>query len=156
MNRVIHTIIDASGERSTVTHFLPTITNANFLSVVGNGVGQGVGDLRLAVAGLTLGNFVRHSVIVYSDIVPLAAPANPLAQRELRYRFGLLDASTFQRYSFEVPCPDLTIGLVANTDEVDLTDPTIAALVTILENDINSPDGNGYIVEYCRLVGRNA
>lgn len=155
-NRVTHTIIDASNERSPVTHYLTTIAGANYDAVVGNSPGQGVGDLRLALAGLTLGNFVRHVVTVYSDL-PLGTPppaANPNAQRELRYRFVVQDGATSENYSFEVPCPDLTVGLIPGSDQVDLTDPLIAAFVTAVEA-LTSPGGGALTVSSCYLVGRN-
>ena len=49
---VSHTIIDNSGEQSVVKFYLPDVTAVNYDTITGNGKGDNVGDLRLAVAAI--------------------------------------------------------------------------------------------------------
>jgi len=154
---VVHGMVDNSGEGSKVKFYLPTITSANFDDVTGNGVGDSVGDLRLAVAAASLMNFTRHTVVaaVYDDVGTLPSDAN--AQREQKLLITYIgDGGTSKKYRIELPGADRTLFAQTGTDVVDHTSNVNAiALVTAIEANAVSPEGFPALVVAMRLVGRN-
>lgn len=152
---VTHSLIGFSGEGSSVRFYLPDVTAANYDDVAGNGVGDNVGDLRLALAAMTLLNFVRHTVTTeqYADAGTL--PNDPYAQREIKLLVSYRDTVTSKLYRLEIPGPDLSALAQAGTDVVDHTSNiTAAAFVTAFEANAASVDGNPVTVEGMRIVGR--
>lgn len=157
MASVSHTCIDNSGENSVVTFYLPDVTAANYDDVTGNDVGNNVGALRLALADVTLCNFVRHTVTteVYPELGEL--PASPWAQRELKLLVQYVDNVTSKRYTVTIPGPDLELLAQAGTDVVDHTSNiNAAAFATAFEANARSQDGNAISVIGMRIIGRNS
>lgn len=157
MASVAHTCIDNSGENSVVTFYLPDVDESNYNDVTGNGPAQNVGDLRLALAAITLCNFVRHTVTteVYSELGEL--PASPWAQRELKLLVQYVDNVTSKRYTVTIPGPDLDLLAQPGTDVVDhVSNVVAAAFVTAFETNARSQDGNAISVIGMRIIGRNS
>lgn len=154
MPHVTHTIIDHSGETSFTRHLLPTITNANYNAITGNAPTQNVGDLRLALAAITNGNFVKHSVMAFDSGISPVVATDPNAQREIKLLVSYNDTNG-ERGSFEVPCPNLTLLAVAGTDQIDRTGVEWLAFEAAVESFFVSPGGAPIspIVD-ARIVGR--
>lgn len=157
MASVSHTCIDNSGENSVVTFYLPDVDESNYNDVTGNGPAQNVGDLRLALAAITLCNFVRHTVTteVYPETGEL--PSSPWAQRELKLLVQYVDDVTAKRYTVTIPGPDLDLLAQPGTDVVDhVSNVVAAAFVTAFEANARSQDGNAISVIGMRIIGRNS
>ena len=84
-------------------------------------------------------------------------PASNLAQRESGLRVFLVDDSNAKKSHFTIPGPDLAnLTIPAGTDIVTLADAGImAALVTAIEANCQSVDGNSVTVWKAVVVGRN-
>lgn len=148
-------ILDHSNEVSSMGAYLPDITAANYEAVTGDGAGQSVGEIRLAMNPLILGNHLRRTVTsdVYADVATL--PANGAAQRERKARFTYRDTVNARLGSFEVPTFDSETFATPGTDVLDLTDATLAAFVTAMETHAVSRDGNAIQIVSAQIVGRN-
>jgi hypothetical protein len=84
-------------------------------------------------------------------------PASPWAQRELGFRVFMTDNTNFQKSYFTIGCADLTIGsVVEGSDELDLTENPTAAMVTWIEANVLSADGNAVTVDRIVIVGRSS
>jgi hypothetical protein len=156
MASVTHGMIGNSGESSSVTFYLPDVTGANYDDVTGNGVGQNVGDLRLAVAAVTLMNFTKHTVTTeqYAEAGTLPADAN--AQREIKLWVQYVDTVNARVGSLSIPGPNLSILAQTGTDVVDHTSNAAAiALTNAIEANAVSRDGNPIAVRLMKIVGRN-
>ena len=157
MASVSHTCIDNSGETSVVTINLPDVTAANYDDITGNSIGQNVGNLRLAIAAITLCNFVRHTVntATYADSGEL--PANAYAQRELKLLVRYIDTVTSKKHSITIPGPNLSILAQQGTDVVDhVSNVEAAAFVAAFEANARSPEGNPVSVQGMRIIGLNS
>lgn len=88
---------------------------------------------------------------------PSTTPASNLAQRESGLRVFLTDDSNGLKSHFTVPGPDLAnLTIPAGGDLVTLADASIMAdLVTALEANLESVDGNSVTVTKAVIVGRN-
>jgi len=148
-------IIDNSGERSSVNLYLLDLTGANYDDVAGNLVGNNMGDLRLAIATVCIGNFTGQSLqaVQYTDVGTI--PANKYAQREIKVRFDYIDNVNGKRASFTLPCPNLDLLAESGTDNVDLEELTVAAFVAVVEANAVSVDGNAITITRGTVVGRN-
>lgn len=149
---VTHTIVDHSNQRSFTRHYLPQINASNHDETAGNGVGQNVGNLRLSLADMTDGNFVKHEVTAESVRDGIFSATDENAQRELKLLLRCVDAST-NRFTIEIPCPDLSILADPGTDKVLETSPEWAALIAALL-PMRSAAGVAFTVLEGRIVGR--
>jgi len=88
---------------------------------------------------------------------PSTIPASNLAQRESGMRVFLVDDSNGKKSHFVIPGPDLAnLTIPAGGDLVTLADASImAALVTALEANLESVDGNTVTVTRAVIIGRN-
>lgn len=156
---VTHTIIDYSGETATVKHYLPAISGANYAAITGNatpGV-QNVASLRVALAAITNGNFVKHTVVSYSarDNTQTAAGLPNNAQRENKLLVLCRDDTLGRRFSFEIAAPDMTLLAQPGTDEIDATVTAWTDFAAWLATNSRSPWGGFVTVLGGRLVGRS-
>lgn len=87
---------------------------------------------------------------------PLVVPAATEAQREIKWRLDIKDASAdpLGDWSVEIGGADTSL-LVPNTDDLDLTAGAGLALKTAIEANCVSRTGNSVVVESGKLVGRN-
>lgn len=155
MSYVTHTIIDHSGETSPTRHQLPEINAGNYDAVTGNGPLGNVGELRLALAELTQGNFVKHEVTATTFVATPAPAPQAQAQREtkLLMRFR---SSAGRAYSVEIPAPILTNIAVAGTDVVDLSaDATWDGVKDMIQTSFTDSYGDTLTTFVdARIVGR--
>lgn len=152
MSYVTHSIIDRSGEVSFTRHYLPAINAGNYAAITGNTVAGNVGRLRLALAGITNGNFVQHTINALTTRTLNAPAIDPNAQRELKVilRFR---SSAGRAYSVEIPGPDLT-GIT--TPGTDVITPNVAwqtFIVSITDNFTDSFKDSLTFIDG-RVVGR--
>lgn len=154
-SKVTFSILDFSNETSTVGIWLPQLSSANFDIVSGDAVGENVGDLRVAMNGLILGNHLRRTVVgvVHNDVATL--PTDASAQRERKVRIVYRDTVTTELGAIEIPTADYDALATQGTDVVDITAGAMATFVTALENNAVSRDGNAIQVVSAQLVGRN-
>lgn len=156
MAHVTHGMIDNSGEGASVRFYLPDVTGANYDTITGNSAAQNVGELRLAVAAVSLLNFTQHTVTTERYPESGTLPADAFAQRELKLLVQYVDDVTGERGTLTIPGPDLDILAQAGTDVVDHTSNAAAiALTTAIETYAASKDGNAISVIGMRIVGRN-
>lgn len=147
------TYADRSNEKSTVKfNFGPVtaLTIAGFLA--------DFGAFRAATNAISQGQLIQDSwtgdTTKYSNN-PAAAQA---AKREIKAEFHYEDVTTLGLYRIEVPVfNDGLAGLFlsSDTDEIDLTQPAIAAWITAFETLAKSDDGNDVNVLRGYVVGRN-
>lgn len=154
MAYVTHTIVDYSNERSFTRHHLPNVTPANFDAITGNGATDNVGALRLALAAITDGNFVKHEVTTDTTRTVMAnfPIVNENAQREIKVILRFLSVAG-RAYSVEVPAPILDNVGTPGTDVIDPDTDWLAFINLITANLV---DGYGDAVAFLdgRVVGR--
>lgn len=152
MDQIGFTIRDVSDEYSTVTFQYDPFTGLETITDVENAVEA----LAIAVGALTLGTIVRawyrHEVGAFSD----ERPASPYAHREVGLRFFYHDGLG-NKGNLTIPAPDLAnIAVTPGTDLADLTDSEVAALVALIEANVEMVDGEGVTVDRAVVVGRNS
>lgn len=146
--------IDNSGEGSSTRFYLPQLTAGNYDAVAGNGVGENVGDLRLAVAAVTLCNFTQHTVVAEQYTEAGDLPASAFAQREFKLLVKMVDTAN-NRSTVTIPAPNLDVLAQPGTDIVDhVSNVVAAALAAAIEANAVSPQGNALSVIGMRIVGR--
>lgn len=155
MSKVTFSILDYSNEVSTVGFYLGTISSANYDSVVNDGPGGAVGDIRLAMNGIISGNHLRRTVNAETFNDAAVLPTDPYSQRELKGYFEYRDTVTGEVGSFEVPTIDLDVVGQQGTDVIDLEEIAVAAFVTAVEANAVSRDGNAIEITSARVVGRS-
>lgn len=153
--KVNFSILDNSGETGRVSFWLPDVTGANYDTVAADLVGGNIGDIRLAMNPLILGNHLRRTMTseIYTDTAVL--PASGFAMREVKARFTYRDTVTAELGSFEIPTFDAGSHATAGTDVLDLTGGDLAAFVSAVEANARSRDGNAIEIVSAILVGRN-
>lgn len=149
------TLQDYSGELSTV-QVHADLGAETVAAAVAGGAGSPLEGLANAIGSLSAGDVITQGVTAVRRIT-LSNTTNADAQRELKYLVRYFDETTLSRYSFEIPCADVSNNawFKPNTDELDLGNATVAAAVTGIEAAVLSPDGNSIEVLGITLVGRN-
>lgn len=140
------------GEKSTVTIPLPTITDINRDTVMGQ-----IGSLRDAIEAITLGERQGYYLVVSANetVVP-RTPFSPFAQRETKWLVKFHeDTATQDVHYLELPCADLEKLDPASTDKALLTDTDIAAFVTAFENVVTI-GANAVVVDEILFVARKS
>ena len=144
---------DKSDEMSTVELSVADVSagGADFDTVMAS-----VATLGAAILAATECIQARE---VFNQTVDTKNPATPtdvLAQRESALRIFYADDVTGEVYHISIPGPDWdSIDLLPNTDLADLTDEPLAALVSAIEADAESPVGNAVTVLRAVQVGRH-
>lgn len=147
------TIRDYNGELSTTRFWLPNITAANW-----TGVTQDLDEIADAIAD---GGMIRGEVVDvgYSQSFPrsVAAITDEEAQREKKWLVHYTDIEEFldvagsipnpgygKKFTFEIATALLTGHMITGSGEdlADLEETEVAALVTVLENNVRSPYNN--------------
>ena len=113
---------------------------------LGNNLVDAVRDVSL----LTIRQASGSDVQIVDGVV---YPANPEADRETKLLVAYTDDTFGRVHTLEIPGYN-NVGLMANSDEVDLANAAIAALVTAIEA-FPGPDGGTRTVVYARKVARN-
>jgi len=152
-----HTIADNTlknnGQPETTTTEFPitTLTAANVVAQQ-----TLINDLAVAIAGITLGQ-VNKDTVVFNRIPGVPGPSsNPLAQRENKYLVRYHDATTYQKMSRSVGTADLSL-LTNNSEFLDLSGTEAAAFVTAFEALVKSDYDatHAVVVDSIQFVGRN-
>ena len=146
--------IDHSGERSTSVMYLPDIASdgSNWSALTADTTGAG--DLiKAAIALVTQCNLTKQTVSVNIDLDIPVPPAAESAQREEKLWVQYVDTVQPDRYGeFTIPAPVDALFQI-NTDEVDIAANAAAlALITVLEANLVSRDGNAIQVTRMRRV----
>lgn len=115
-----------------------------------------LGDLRNAIAAVTLGVLARDSWTGDRTVLSNAAATDPHAQIELKFQVSYEGNTSHKQYRSEIPTADPT-KTIAGSDQCDLAQTEIAALVTAIEAVARTPDDDQETVNVTgvRLVGRN-
>lgn len=101
------------------------------------------GALKTATDALTLGVLANETLVLDNTILSADIPASPFAQRELKMQVNYIGNTSQKPFQIEVPCPDLAVLTLNNTDEVVLADGGVmAAFVTAFETLAKSPDSD--------------
>ena len=148
------TFVDRSKELSSVGVRLPAITAANhntILDSVGNKLPAG---LSAAIKACSLCEPYMESVALPGTTYAWNIPTSPYAQRELALRVSFQDTVNNSKGSFTIPGADWATLGQPNTDEVLQTAQEWIDLVTAVEAECVSMDGNPIAVISGRLVGR--
>lgn len=147
-NRYSYTLLDNSGEKTTVSFaILSQTTGTDFSSK-----SQVLED---AFALVTLGT---RSQSTTSRAYPgsSALPVSVYAQREIKLLVQMQDVVTGKLSSLTIGTFDPTAVTIApGSDVVDITAGNAATLVSAIEDFVASPAGNTVVVTGMRLVGRN-
>lgn len=143
---------DYGAEASNVKLNMATITAANFDQTL-----LDAASLYDAIAGVTLGIRVKHTLGNVYQILPTKYPAaDDAAQRELKWKVNCLDATAMKPVWFTLPCADTSKLDPNNRGFANIGDAgPVDALVSAIESLVLSADGNSLTVESIELVGRN-
>ena len=142
MARMVLTYRDFSREMSSVEMLVaePSAGGADFDAVI-----AGVAAVTAAVETISIGVLAKESVSINES--KEVGDAGAGAKRELGLRVFWADTTAESVGHFTIPCPNPTGGwLQLGTDDVDLTDASIVALISALEANCYSPQGNLIVV----------
>ncbi len=143
--------LDFSGEKSSVAFNLVTPSGATYdwdaLELILDGIGDAIEAVCLCTRG-------PENIRVEAAAGSITLPTDEEAQRELALRIFYHDTTTNKKFHLSVPGPDLAQMAVAGQDVVDFTSGAMATLLSALESDMKSPDGNAIVVDKGVIVGR--
>jgi hypothetical protein len=151
MSKVTWNIRDFSDEYSGFTLNIPDVDETSWVAT-----NTSVLALQTAVDAICIGNIATRNLQAYSENVDDTRPTSPYAQRETGLRFFYSDNVNGNKYHATLPCPDLSIVAEAGTDQVDLEEVLVAAVVTAFEALAVSPDGNAITINKAVIVGRRS
>ena len=151
--KITWSILDHSDEIGTFRMHIPDLDAANVDAYVDDGATGTLGQLRLAISALTLGNHLRRSVIATTIVDNAVIPADSSAQRERKAQVTYRDTVSGKRYTMEIPAFDMT-GSESGTDILDLDHVEWAAFVALFEANCVSELGNAIEVVSAKHVGR--
>jgi len=115
-----------------------------------------VGSLQAAIAAVTAGTIAPRTVPAERGIVNDTRPASPFAQRELKWLIQYQDDVSGKHYTLSIPAPALELMSDGGDDVADIVGITAwSTLVTWLEANMTSPEGNSITVNRVSVVGRN-
>lgn len=158
------TLLDHSNEKSTTSFLTGNVTAASLPGLLTQW-----GTLRTAIEGVTLGVVQKESLKVFDTTLANDPPADENAQVERAWLVSYEDALPFfddpvnaipnagyrKRFSFTIGTADIVGRLLPNSDDADMADTGIAALVSALETTLRSPYGGTINVLKITAVGRN-
>lgn len=150
MAELVAQFIDKSGEKSNVTFKIAdqggTVTIADILSF-----GASLETILESISLLTLQNIWFRQGLLTEDP---SIPASVWANRENAARVFFTDDVDGQKGRLSVPGPDLAnVDRNTQSDEFDLADTEMAALVTFIETYCEI-GGNAVTVDKAVYVGR--
>jgi len=141
--------LDASNEGTSFGVYMVDLTAANF-----DARATALAAVQAAVRGVSKIAFDGASYPAMFTPRETTVPADPYAQRELKWRVSYSDNVNARIGEFEIGGPELTGIIVAGTDFMNLASTEGAALVTALEANCRSRDGNAINITEVKLVGR--
>lgn len=146
------TFLDASAEKGSVSFNYGEITAISIPGFLTE-----YGAFRSAVEAVSIGNLVADQWAGDKTKYTNTVPTDRSAQRERKWLVIYEDVTTLSLYRMEIPCADydLTDVFEGETENVDLAQTEIAAMVAAFETLCRSPEGNAVNVTAIRGVGRN-
>jgi hypothetical protein len=153
MSKGLYSFRDRSKEISTLElNFIDVAAGgANFDAVIGyvDAIGAALATASLCTQATE--NFKQETDSPDPDI-----PTDVHAQRESACRIFYADDTSGKVYHVSLPGPDKdNMAMLAGSDEYDLTDTVLAAVITALEAGALSPTGGAITVLRAVDVGRN-
>lgn len=144
---------DRSNEKSTLSIHFPQIVagGTNFDAVI-----SAMEAVEATIDAITLCDNAKQALY---DIRSVGedTPASPWAQRELGVRVFFVDDVNGEKGHFTIPGPDLaSLDVQDSSDKLSLSGTLEAALVTALEANALSRDGNSITVQRMVIVGRRS
>lgn len=152
-NYMTLTLLDHSNEQSTVRIPIPDLDAANIDDYVNDNLGGALGDIRLAMAGLSSMNHLRRTVQATTIVDAATLPADANAQRERKALVSYRDVVTGKLHSLTIPGFNMT-GAEQGTDILDLDVPLWVAFVTAFEAWAQGEGGGAVEVISAKHVGR--
>jgi hypothetical protein len=147
-------MVDHSNEATKVSFHIPQLTNANFNDLFAAATGS-VDLIETAIETLSDCNTTRTTSSVTNNTDENSAPSTVTAQREVAARFIYRDTVTGQAGHFDIPGPVTDIYPDIGTDNIDLSNVTVAGAIVVFEAEMVSPAGNPINITRAYLVGRN-
>lgn len=151
--KMTFTLLDHSNEQSTVQLYTPDLDGTNIGQYTDDNLGGHLGDMRLAISGLTEMNHLRRSVVALQLVDAASLPANASAQRERKALITFRDLVTAKLYSLTIPGFNM-VGAEAGTDILDIDVPQWVAFRTAFEANHRSELGNNIQMISAKHVGR--
>lgn len=152
MAETTYTQLDYSGERTSVRFNMATPTDTTSLTAYNTAVD----DIRTAIEGVTIGTMARVVKTLERENLSGALPGSNLAQRELKIVVFMADDVTADIFKHEIGCPDFAnLTIAPGTDVIDITASPFSDLVSELNGNVLSKQGNGATVQKAVISGRN-
>lgn len=145
-----YTFRDYANESSTVGLHVDEVTAANFDAQV-----AAQASLLSALEGVSLGNEIKNQMTANVTKSQPSPASDPNAQRELKWMVRAFDAVTYDLVTIEIPCADLSLLDPNNLDRMVIDSGAGATLVSEIEANVLSKNGNALTVNEIVLVGRN-
>lgn len=112
-----------------------------------------------ALAPLNFGTISKRSLVYNNTIISSQAPGDSDAQREKKAVVLMRDTTDQSLFKFEIPCMRNKLSgggdlMAPYSDDYDLAETNVAALVTALEAFVYSPHGHASAVERMTYTGK--
>lgn len=146
-SKVNMTILDYSGETSTVGARFENLNGANFAAI-----NTLMDNLVAAVEGVSIGNLQKDSRIAVETKFAVSNPTNVWAQREIKWLVRMVDTNG-NVSTMEIPCADLSL-LSPGTDKLNVSAGAGAALAAAINAGVLSNDGEALTFVEAVAVGR--
>lgn len=141
---------DFDGEKSSVRVRSTALNAGNFAAE------ETEHDALLsAIGAITLGEAVKHQ-FGNEETISIAPSDDDAAQREIKWLVQYHDATTFDRYTVELPCADTTKLDDEDRGNAEIGDAGVVdAFIVAFEAFVLTKNGNSAVVDEITLVGRN-
>lgn len=149
MSRVSISGLDYSLEGTKFGFYITDLTAGNFTAQI-----TAAQDVQTAVQAVSLIGFAGIQVLALDTPPETSQPASPYAQRESKWLVSMSDDVNGRINQLAIGGPDLTL-LASDGSTLDVSAGAGAALVTALEANLISRDGNSLTFINAIHVGRN-
>lgn len=151
--RVTVKLKDHSDELSVLGVHIPDLNLVDSLWADADALADG---LAAEIAAMTIGTIQSVRASQATQAEDKTRPANAFAQRETGFRVFFTDNVNQEAGYFTIGTADLGIAsVVPGQDELDLSVAPASSLVTWLETNAVTRDGNALTVDRIVIVGRN-
>jgi len=112
--------------------------------------------LITAMEGITIGNPAKSEVVIERVVISVNPASTVQAQRENKFLVRYHSATLGQKFQASIPTADLD-QLIANSEFIDLSTGTGAALKSAFEAIVVSPNdaAEAVVLDSVQFVGRN-
>lgn len=148
-SKVTYSGKDYGGETTRCGVYLPTVSSANYDTLV-----TSLNAIGVAVNAVTVDGVLSGKQFNALEVTAGAKATSKAAQREQKWLVTLIDGTDpLGNWRFEIPMADTAL-LTSDGENMDVSGGDGAALVTVLEANCVSRLGNAVTVESIKLVGR--